>query len=521
MIDWVRIKSEIQKIIIAVTFAVCVWNPIYTVLLLGIGAFLRHQTNRKRYYLIALSILAGCFALAAGIVGNIHILPVSIMDYLFGVNPIRICASIVVTIVCVFFDFGDVDRWMISEEKKKQNRIYEDTDSLDFSKRHHVFVAGTTGSGKSQFLEKMIKDSFDKGEPIYIISGKGSSDKHSLLDDVREMAEEYNRKLWVVSMNPESKDRKKYNPFKQWTAVEIADALCNASEFTEPHYREHLSCWVKIVCECLMLASVPICLDSIVSFMGEEQFEILINHLKEKKKIDAQKAKNYLTYLDIGKIASSSRARFINIMVGDGREIFGEKDGICAADAREENAVFFLDLDSFKYTDFTRVVGAFFINDMRHLVATEDNPNVCKRIFMDELSTFVTPQIMPLFSQSRSFGYQIVVATQSISDLDEISPVFAERILENCNQYAILRLNSATDAERISMVIGTVPAVETTRKSTGMQLHYTADGSKKVVNAFKITPDNIKELKSLEVLIYDKDKPDALKRIKLKYGWKN
>lgn len=519
MIDLVQLKSELQRAILFTTVALIVLNPIYTIALLVIGIIVRNNVVYKKYYMMVLVVGIIGYAFATGMSREIYVVPVSWEEYILPTPPLRMIASLVITLICTYFDFGSVDMWMIADERRKQKLIYSPNEQLTYDNRQHVFIAGTTGSGKTQLIERYIKNSIQAGEPLYIISGKGSGDKKSLLDDVREMCSVYHRKLYVVSMNPRQTDRVAYNPFADWGIVEIADALCNASEFTEPHYQQHLSCWIKAVCECMKLAGISFCLDSILVFMNFNNFRVLVEKLKKEKKLTDEQVERYLSYEDISKIAQTSRARFINIMLGEGKEVVGGAQDISAVDVRKEKAILYVDMDSFAFADFTKIIGAFFINDMRHLISTEEDAGTAKRIVMDELSTYVTPQIMPLFSQSQSFGYQMVVATQSISDLDEISPVFAERVMENCGQYGILQLNSANDAERISLIIGTVMTVETTRKSTGMQLHYTADGSKKVVNAFKVTPDNIKELKPLDVLFYDKKAPDKVKMIHMKYGW--
>lgn len=517
-IDWVQIKSEVQKILLVMILLIIVWNPVYTLILLAIGFTVRKIKKYKQYFMWFIIVAIIIYVFLLDDITFETIIPCSLHDYLLPLIPIRMIVSLVFVLVCTYFDFGNVDKWMIEDEKRRQRQIYSTNEELCFKNHSHVFIAGTTGSGKTQLLLKYIRESFRRNEPLYIISGKGSGDKDSMLNFVREMAKKYKRKIYIVSMNPQQKDRVPYNPFKNWGIIEVADALCNATNFTEPHYKEHLSCWVKAVCECMQLANITFSLQSILDFMDFDHFRYLLEVLSKDKLISKDKVSEYLKYEDIAKVASTSRARFLNILLGEGKEIIGDEKAICASDVKAENAILFLDMDSFSYSDFTQIIGAFFINDMRHIVAN-DTDGLEKRIVMDELSTYVTSQIMPLFSQSRSRGYQLVVATQSIADLDEISPVFAERVMENCGQYGILQLNSANDAERISMIIGTTMTVETTRKSTGMQLHHTADGSKKVVNAFKITPDRIKELKPLEVLFYDKKQPEEVKNIKIKYGW--
>ena len=516
-IDPVQLKSQVQRMLLFLILLIVLWNPLYTILLLGVGFFARNNKRYKRYYMMALVLGIVVYAGLIGYYPMESFIMESLEEYLSPLPPIRMIVSMCLTLAVTYFDFGSVDSWMIQEEKQKQKQIFSDKEELSFENHSHIFCAGTTGAGKTTLRVKFIYNSLKNNEPIYIISGKRSGDKGSLLEFVRKLAKVYKRKLYIVSMNEKEKDRVPYNPFKDWKIIEIADALCNASEFTEPHYQQNLSCWIKVICECMQKAEIEFSLRAIVDFMIFENFRALVQELLKRKKITEDEALAYLDYEDIAKIAASSRARFLNVLLAEGKEVMGGKKGISASDVQKENAVLFVDLDSFSYTDYTKIIGAFFINDMRHIVVNSTEAGK-KRIVMDELATYVTKQIMPLFSQSRSYDYQLIVATQSIADLDEISPVFSERVMENCGQYGILQLNSADDAERISKIIGTTISIETTRKSTGMHLHYSADGSKKVVNSFKIPPDMIKELKTLQVLFYDKKEPEKVKKIELKYG---
>lgn len=519
-IDSVQIKSQIQRTLLFLMLLIILWNPLYTILLLGIAFFVRKNAKYKRYYLVALTIELVVYAGLSGYYPLESYIMESVSDYLLPFPPVRMMASICITIASMLFEWGSVDNFMIEAEKNRQKEIFSPCEELSFDDHSHIFVAGTTGTGKSQMLLKYIHQSIKNNEPVYIISGKRSGDKGSLLECVKTMANIYRRKLYIVSMNEEEKDRVPYNPFKEMKIIEVADALCNASRFSEEHYKKSLSCWIKAICECMKLAEMDFSLPAIVDFMVFDNFRVLVNELLRRKKISEREAISYLDLESTAKEAFGSRARFLNILLGEGKEVVGDSKAICASDVQRENAILFLDMDSFSYTDFTQDIGAFFINDMRHIVARSTDEEK-KRIIMDEISTYATKDMDTLFSQSRSFNYQMIVATQSISDLEKVDPTFAETVLENCNQYGILRLNTPKDAEHMSNVIGTKMAVETTRKSTGMHLHYTADGSKKVVNEYKIPPDKIKELKKLELLFYNKDEPDVVKKIKLKYGWEN
>ena len=128
-----------------------------------------------------------------------------------------------------------------------------------------------------------------------------------------------------------------------------------------------------------------------------------------------------------------------------------------------------------------------------------------------------TEALLPLFSQARSYGYQVIISTQSIADLENISETFAERLLENCGQYLVLQLNSSKDAETMANIIGTRRVIETTRKSSGSMLDSSAAGTKKVVHEYKCPVDDLKELRPLQAIYYNKHTPDIVCKVTIPF----
>lgn len=436
-----------------------------------------------------------------------------LIAWLFGYAPIRMMVPALVLLMLLYIDTRTADEMLLEEHRLLQLQWWTETDHIPVeAARSHIFTAGTTGAGKTTALLHYVKDSIEKGEPLYIVSGKnGAADPRSFLNVTRRLAAHAGREVIVVSLNASDADRRPYNPLAAMSPTEVADALVAISEYTEPHYKACTTTWIKAIAECLALAGIPFSLSSICDFYSFDNFSTLIANLKKENMIAKEDAAKYLGLKEIAKEAALSESRYRNLLFGDGASLFG--DGITfenAATAREKNAIFFLDLDSFRYSDFTQAVGKLFIHDIRHIISTEQDMDQPKRIIMDELGSYATESLMPIFSQSRSYGYQIIVATQSLADLDAVSETFSERVLENCGQYLILQLNSAKDAERVSNLIGTYEMIETTRKSSGSGLDPAGTGTKKIVHEYKVSPDTIKELAPLRAIYYNKRDTDNL-----------
>ena len=517
MQDKIMIKQKIRELSAILIIIGMIAAPLYTGGLLIGALYYKRNAESKRNYMIALT--AGLIAIIMyAMVYGMDVYKLTVLSWLLGLDTARGIIVIISAMLFCSVDYSKTaDDWLVEEEQKKTTNLFSRTSKVDFQNRTHIFIAGTTGAGKTTLLLQYICDSMEKGEPLFILSGKnGTNDPFSLLNVVKKLAEKYGRALHIVSTNLEEPLRKSYNPLKNMTVVELADALCNASEFTEPHYKYCLTTWVKAIGECLKIMDIPFSLRAIVDFYDWDSFLQLLKAIREQEKLTDDQVQEYLKLEDICKTAALSRSRFMNLLFGEGAEIWTE-DGICAQQCREKNAVLFCDLDSFRYSDFTATIGKFFASDIRNVISSEKNPEQTKRVVMDELSAYASEQILPLFNQSRAYGYQIIVATQSIADIRAISDDFAERILENCGQYGVLQLNSATDAEVMAKIIGTRAVIETTRKSQGDFLDKAAAGSKKVVNQFKVSPDEIKELRPLEAIFYSKKEPDKIQFIELKH----
>jgi len=79
-------------------------------------------------------------------------------------------------------------------------------------KAKHIFVAGTTGSGKTVLLSNFIKSGVSKGYGMFIVDGKGDVGECSMLDITEKFCAEFNKPLIVINMSDPEKSAK-YNPF--------------------------------------------------------------------------------------------------------------------------------------------------------------------------------------------------------------------------------------------------------------------------------------------------------------------
>jgi len=114
-----------------------------------------------------------------------------------------------------------------------------------------------------------------------------------------------------------------------------------------------------------------------------------------------------------------------------------------------------------------------------------------------------------LVNKSRSANVTCVLATQSLSDLDYANgEYFKEQIIENCNNYIVLRQNSAVNAEKWAAILGTRRKLDVTFQLSNKEGRFTEDtgyGSARQVREFLYHPDDIKNFKTGNGIYMSKD----------------
>jgi len=116
--------------------------------------------------------------------------------------------------------------------------------------------------------------------------------------------------------------------------------------------------------------------------------------------------------------------------------------------------------------------------------------------------------LLDLVNKSRSSNITCILATQSLSDLDDVSDQFKEQVIENCNNYIILRQNSSVNAEHWSNVIGTRQTMQATYQIKGGsgEVKSTELGSLRKTREYIYHPDDIKLLQTGKAIFLSRDK---------------
>lgn len=367
----------------------------------------------------------------------------------------------------------------------------------------HIFVSGTTGAGKTVLLSNFIFHCIEKGIGLLLIDGKGDTGQGSMYEITKVFCENHNRQLYVINMNEPTKSAK-YNPLKNATETIAKDMLVNMTEWTEPHYKTNTERYIQRVVKLMNIAEIPLSFNSIIQNMSTDHFESLSTVLQKSGLISKE---NHIENLELlkasGKIAEQASARFATIAESEMGQIFDES-GIDIFSALQSGAVILFILNPLIYPETSQTLGRLALIDAKKAVSKLfNNEQRCFFIF-DEINVYASTVLIDLINKSRSAGVTCICATQSLADLEAAAgEAFKHQIIENCNNYVVMRQNSFASAEEWAKTLGTQEKMQLTYQMS--QAEATGLGTAKRVREFIIHPDEIKSFKTGEGVFLSRD----------------
>lgn len=374
-------------------------------------------------------------------------------------------------------------------------------------KAKHIFVCGTTGAGKTIALSNYIKRAIEKDYPLLIVDGKGDINDDSMLDIVNKLKGD--KKLYVINMVDVEKSNK-YNPFINANPTICKDMLINMTEWSEEHYKANTERYIERLVRLLNFAGIKLSFKNIIDYMPSKEFQVLSAKLCGENKITKEQHMSNIELTKIsGDIANSACARFSGIYESEIGNIFDD-NGIDIHKALSEKAIILFILNPLSYPELSPLLGRLILIDAKKAVSKMFTKKIADRLFFifDEINVYASPTLIDLINKSRSAGVTCIPATQCLSDLEYIAgEAFKNQIIENCNNYIIMRQNAPKSAEEWANVIGTKQTMDVTYQieQSGQMSASTGLGSARLVREYKYHPDIIKDFEIGEAIYLSKD----------------
>lgn len=405
------------------------------------------------------------------------------------------------------------------DEETKHQKSLPSNKVLDTKSRAHLFAIGTTGSGKTANILRYVENSIKNGQPTIIVDGKGGTKEHDLATVSQELAKKYGRTVYLINQSDIS-NTSSYNPFSDLSATEVKDMIVSMSEWESDHYKNLASRYWQIMLSVMIDNDIIPTFENIILFSEPEKFLELLDEIKTRGQIDDEQYRKAVNIAngEAGKQAEISISRSAVVYEGDGAKLFGDRWGFNMHSAFEANAVVIVLLNEFSYDDFARSTGQLVLEDIKSLISRLLKGEYAEKetlLVLEELGVYVNDGIEGLLNRSRSAGVKTIVSMQTTADVDKVNPDLTRQIIGNCNDFMIMRVTDQDSAETMAKLIGTEKGIQkTSRTSEGIG---TGESSNKLVDQFRISPNEIKNFPSLFGVYYTKNKPNEIKRFKTKF----
>lgn len=355
--------------------------------------------------------------------------------------------------------------------------FYQPVDiAYDFLMRHTAIV-GSSGVGKTVLGTYMLWTQMCAGGGWIFIDGKNDGDTR---DQLALMAKLIGREedFYVINID-EPEHSHTYNPILNGDGDEVSSCLLNLTPSTEgnagsDHYKQSAGFALTTIINALKsadklyhfgdlavmfqsgkavesLKAMPI-KDPLVA----NKLEIFLDQYAKKTKdgveIDTEKMKNTLGGMGM-RIAGFAQGKF-------GKVFNTYAPEVDLTDIILGNKFLYVMLPTMSKDNSALQLGKMIMSDLRIAVYNVQKlkkihrPNPPFLVFADEMGSYVTPGVSRLFEQARSSQVALLPAFQSFSQLNQVSPDFADMIIQNTWNKIFFKFGSNDSTETAADIIG-------------------------------------------------------------------
>ena len=379
----------------------------------------------------------------------------------------------------------------------------------------HIFLMGAPGSGKTRGLELLIEQAVRRGDAVVVIDPKGDE---GLLDRTYDSAVMHDRKSqFRVLALPYPYKSSRYNPLECFLSPsDVADRICSIMprRGDSEAFRNFAWQFVSIVATAIHRIGERVSLAKLENYCFHNAW-LLVRLMIAKLCPDLPLSPDIRTLLDsYRQYCVIHKKSFIEIdqviaMASIDEEYFGKIAGslktilakltsssigylLCPQDVPLPPALEGKDAPpvlSWKTIDHERLVVYFFLGsligpdsasatarmclaDLMSYVgrkyAFDDASGFAKRrltVIVDEVADALAPESVNILNKARGAGLSIIMAGQSLADLEVAlgSAADARRALANVGSFLTLRAANPDDARFFSEKVGVRPLPVVTR----------------------------------------------------------
>jgi hypothetical protein len=325
----------------------------------------------------------------------------------------------------------------------------------DKDRKTHTEIIGSSGSGKSKFLENLMRQDLLRRQPFCLIDPHGS-----LYDAVLDWASHRVLKRKIITLNLSKKPDQVigFNPFQRAPSGDISvqverrvTATCHAWGVTDTDQTPTLARTLRLIYAVMLEHNLGLPqVRHLIDFNGREIRVPLIEHLStpliqaEWQELQQMKAREWREE------TLSARNRLFKLLTSPTLDRVMGLSGhsINLAEVIEQGSFLLVNLAPSDHLSHENagVFGALLVNEffevaMRRDRSAGDPPPF--HLYLDEFQTFVSPAIAGMLDQIRKMGIFLTLSHQRFGQLDED---IIDAVLTNCKIKAVfggLRAESA------------------------------------------------------------------------------
>lgn len=353
----------------------------------------------------------------------------------------------------------------------------------------HTALIGASGVGKTTLGMFIIYQQIMAGGGLLFVDAKIDVDTRDTLAYFCKIAGRENDLLVVNVDKPELSNT--YNPILNGDPDEIASRLLNLLPSSEndpgsDFYRQSANHALVAITGALQAAKFRYHFgDLSILLQSGEAMENLLRQTPEGPeraaldvfldkyrkiegkggaKLDINKMKEVLGGM-AGRLATFSQGKF-------GKVFNTYTPDVDLAEAIRGNKIVYFMLPTMGKDTAALNLGKMAISDLRSAVSVlqavpkSQRPNPPYLCFLDEMGSYVMPGIARLFEQARSANIALVPGFQAFGNLREVSPEFADMILQSTWNKVFYRFGGADSAEAAADIIGKIKRLQYTIASS-------------------------------------------------------
>ncbi|MEK6750536.1 MAG: TraM recognition domain-containing protein [Pseudomonadota bacterium] len=365
----------------------------------------------------------------------------------------------------------------------------------DHDTRTPSLFVGTTGSGKTTALGNFLESAIVRQLPVYIVDGKGSD---GFCDRVRAFCDEYGAPFHLVSMTG---DGEAYDPLALGGYTSKKDRLIELRDWSEDHYRILAEGYLQTVFWALERHRIASDLPTVARYLDIGELYALARDQDDQVLVDAiERIKPAADQI------ASLKGEIQNLVHSEVGHLFDSQGGAALRIDRafDERAVVYFKLQPLMFPSYARTFGKLITNDIKALTAMRmSRRDVDYYVLWEELGAYAGPQIINVVNQGREAGMHSLLSIQSLSDLTHaVNDAFTGLVVENCNNYSIMRANAPDNAEALAGIVGTHITPQYTLQLDKQGA--TGAASLKHEREYRVHPDDIKWLEQGRAILVRK-----------------